>query len=1026
MMGSMLFNGRLLALLVALLVVAGSAALHTLPRQEDPRVLARMATVITQLPGASAERVEAQVSEPIENTLRELAEIKEITSTSRLGVSMVSIELQDRVTDVQPVWSRARDLLDDIRSELPSNSTDPQLEDQRGYAFTLLIGLEWQGAGRPDMGTLSRYADELESRMRALPGTDYVERFGQQAEEIQVTIDPEQAGQRGLTLPAIATAIGRADGRSSAGEISNDQVQLQVALTGALDSLERIRAIPLQRDNEGTLTRVRDIADVSLGVHQPARDEAWVDGVQSLVVGVRMLPHLRVDQWTAQARERLEQFSNSVPANIHTRILFDQSGYTETRLTELVINIGQGFVIILLVLLVTLGLRAALITALALPLTTLFTLACMNAYGLPIHQMSVTGLVVALGIMIDNAIVMVDSVQHRRQQGESARSAVLNSVRHFWLPLLGSTLTTVLAFMPIVLMPGPAGEFVGGIAISVIFALLGSWLLSHTLIAALAGRYLKSGHRGKDHWYHTGIHLPQLGRLFRLSLRWALRHPLITLALTLILPLTGFWSAGQLTEQFFPPSDRDMFHIEVHLPPQASLAQTREVTRQIDSLLNQYDEIEQVAWFLGASAPIFYYNLMPLNEDEPNYAQAMVTSDHFTSANRLIPLLQARLNAALPEAQILVRQLDQGPPFKAPVELRLFGPSLERLRALGDEARRILAGIPDVVHTRTTLQAGTPQVRLAVDEDAARLVGLTLQDVAGQLRGALQGLHAGDLLQGTETLPIRLRVDSARRDAPDTLAQLHLQTSAAGNIPLQSLAQVELVSTQGAIPRRDGERVNVIEGYPAFGVLPGQVLAAYQQALAEAGFALPAGYRMEIGGEASKRDSAVGNLMANVGVILVLLITVVVLSFNSFRISLVIFASATQAAGLGILTVWLFGYPFGFTVIIALLGLMGLAINAAIVILAELKADPNACRGESGAITSAVAGCTRHISSTTITTVGGFMPLILAGGGFWPPFAVAIAGGTLMTTLLSFYFVPALFRTLARKRPFAVTRAASD
>ncbi|GAA0697236.1 efflux RND transporter permease subunit [Marinobacterium maritimum] len=1023
MIASALFNGRLLALLTALLIVAGGAALHTLPRMEDPRILARIATVITQLPGASAERIEAQVSEPIENKLRELAEIKEISSTSRAGISIVSIELQDRIEDVAPVWSRARDLLNDVTPSLPAGTQPPKLEDNRGYAFTLLVGLEWQGDSAANLATLGRYARELESRMRALPGTDYVAIYGEQQEEIRIDVDPEQAGSRGLSLPAIASAVRQADARTSAGQISNDHVQLQVELTGALDRVERIRQIPLTTDDHGYLSRVGDIAEVSEGIYLPAREEAWLDGHQGLVVGVRMLPHLRVDQWSATARERLAQFDASLPANVTSRMLFDQSGYTETRLQQLVLNIGQGFVLILLVLLLTLGLRAALITALALPLTTLFTLACMKFYGLPIHQMSVTGLVVALGIMIDNAIVMVDSIQHRRQQGESARMAVIASVRHLWLPLLGSTLTTVLAFMPLILMPGAAGEFVSGIAISVIFSLIGSWLLSHTLIAALAGRFLRPGSRGHDHWYRTGLHLPRLARAFNQSLALALKRPRLAAGLTLILPLTGFWSAGQLTEQFFPPSDRDMFHIELHLPAQASLAQTRSTTRAINAILQQQPEIRQVAWFLGSNAPSFYYNMMPLHEGKPNYAQAMVTSDHFSSANRLIPQLQAQLDQALPGAQILVRRLDQGPPFTAPVELRLYGPSLDQLRTLGDEARRILSTVPDVMHTRSTLQPGTPKIWLEVDEDAARLAGLPLQGLAGQLQGALQGVAAGEVLQSTESIPIRVRIDTDRRQSPAALEQFHISTPQAGNIPLSALAEIQLQPSRGDIPRRDGERVNVIEGYPAFGILPSQVLTAYEQALQDANFQLPAGYRMEIGGEASKRNDAVGKLLANLGIIVVLLVMVVVLSFNSFRISLLIFATALQSAGLGLLTVWLFDYPFGFTVIIALLGLMGLAINAAIVILAELKADPNAARGDTKAIRTAVAGCSRHILSTTITTIGGFMPLILAGGGFWPPFAAAIAGGTLLTTLLSFYFVPTLFRQMALRRRFESSSA---
>ena len=319
-----------------------------------------------------------------------------------------------------------------------------------------------------------------------------------------------------------------------------------------------------------------------------------------------------------------------------------------------------------------------------------------------------------------------------------------------------------------------------------------------------------------------------------------------------------------------------------------------------------------------------------------------------------------------------------------------------------------------------------PKIWLDVNEASARVAGLGLREIAQQLQTALQGVDAGELLDGTESIPVRVRITDERRQSAAALEQLHISTPTAGNIPLSALASISLQPSLGAIPRRNGERVNVIEGFLGFGVLPGSALQTYKQALDEAGFKLPAGYRLEIGGEASERDRAVGNLMANVGIIVVLLIAVVVLSFNSFRISGLIFATALQAAGLGLLTVWLFGYPFGFTVIIALLGLMGLAINAAIVILAELKADPNAARGDIHAITQAVQSCTRHISSTTITTIGGFMPLILAGGGFWPPFAVAIAGGTLLTTLLSFYFVPACFLLMTRHRPFGSTSMQAD
>lgn len=1030
-------NSRLQALTLTLLVVAGLAALVSLPRTEDPRVTNRVAVVLTPFPGATAERVEALVSDPIENKLRQLAEAKTIESRSQPGLSVVTIELKDSITDTATVWSRARDKIADVQAELPAEALPSRFDDDRGYAFTRILALRWNSAiidnGIADdeqkLAILLRYAEELQTQLRGVSGTDLVELFGAPDEEIRVIIDPARASALKLSATAISAAIRNADAKVAAGTLYNDNHQLLVEVAGELDSLERIRAIPLRVDNNSEVIRVGDIASVERAIQIPLGELALVDHQSALVVAARMLPDLRIDNWNSRIEEVLNTFQSRLPANITLDTIFDQSAYTQTRLGDLLGNILLGFGLIMAVLLVTLGLKAALIVALALPLTTLFTLTCMYYYGLPIHQMSVTGLVVALGIMVDNAIVMTDSIQRKRQKGQEALSAVRESVSHLWLPLLGSTLTTILAFAPIVLMPGPAGEFVGGIALSVIFALSGSYLISHTLIAGFGGRFLGLVTERRRSWYRDGIRLPRLSRLFRTSLQLSLRRPWLTIALVMMVPVGGFISAGQLTEQFFPPSDRDMFHIELHLPPQTSLQGTRSEIDKVSDILQQYDGIERVHWFIGDNAPPFYYNMRQTQDGVPYFAQAMVTASDFKIANQLIPELQLRLDDALPEAQILVRKLEQGPPFNAPLEVRLYGPNLEVLSAQGNELRRIMFATEDIVHTRSTLASGTPKAWFKSRDEVTQLAGLSLTDVAGQLQHSLDGAVNGSLLEGSEELPVRIRVGNESREQIDDLSSLYLASAPAATagqhpgVPLAALGEIEIQPAWGVIPRRNGERVNVIEGYIRAGVLPQTVLQRFQSNLEVSGFALPAGYRIEFGGESAGRNDAVGNLLANIGVIVTLLVVVVVLSFNSFRLSCVIFAVAAQSAGLGFLSVYAFGYPFGFTVIVGLLGLMGLAINAAIVILAELKSEASSARGESEAIINGVMNSSRHIGSTTITTVGGFMPLILAGGGFWPPFAVAIAGGTVLTTLLSFYFVPALFQIMARRRAFSVSGA---
>ncbi|MGF1863247.1 efflux RND transporter permease subunit, partial [Photobacterium profundum] len=467
------------------------------------------------------------------------------------------------------------------------------------------------------------------------------------------------------------------------------------------------------------------------------------------------------------------------------------------------------------------------------------------------------------------------------------------------------------------------------------------------------------------------------------------------------------------------PSDRDMFEIKLYLPPQASIFATAEATKSVDHILAQYDDIENVNWLVGGNFPSFYYNMAAREKGAAYFAQAMVKAKDFSAANAMIPDLQAKLDIELPQAQILVRKLEQGPPFNAPLEVRLYGANLDTLKSIGEDIRLIMTETPYVTHTRETLQPGTPKVWVNVNEEASQLSGLTLSKFANLLQASLTGKVSGNIIEASESIPIRVRVKDENRENMSHLSNLRLPVISEDvftGLPVSALAELSLTPSRGAIPRRNGQRVNVIEGYIRAGVLPQTALDHFQANISEYQKTIPAGYRIELGGESAERNESVSNLLANLSMVVTLLVMVVVISFNSFRLSLIIFTVGLLAAGLGLLSVWSFSYPFGFTVIIGLLGLVGLAINAAIVILAELKADKDAINGDSNAILAAVMSCTRHITSTTITTIGGFMPLILAGGGFWPPFAVAIAGGTLLTTMISFYFVPAVFRLAVYKK----------
>ena len=1012
MIRSFIENARLNALIIALILVAGLGAINSLPRTEDPKITNRFASVVTHYPGASAERVEALVTDVLENQLRQLEELKLIQSTSRPGISVIQLELKDKIVETSSVWSRARDLVSDSISLLPSSAGRPKLDDQLAFTSTVILGVTWDNASSPRVDFLNRYAKELQNRLRQISGTDFVKLNGEPQEEILVTLDKDKLSALKLTPSTIARQIQSADSKVSAGEISNSQFRAIIEVTGELDSVNRIKRLPINTGVSRPAIKLQDIATVKKQTKQPAQSIALIEGQQGIMVAATMLDNVRIDQWQHQVRQVVNELQQTLPDNIKINWLFEQQSYTDIRLGDLALNMLQGFILILLVLMITLGKRNAMIVAAALPLTALFTLACMRWVNLPIHQMSVTGLVVALGIMVDNAIVMVDAISRKRQAGLDRLTAVTASLKHLWQPLAGSTITTILAFTPIVLMPGPSGEFVGGIAVSVIFALIGSYIISHTLIAGLAGRF--SGCSHSHSWLSEGISMPKLHHYFTTLLAKVLRYPLAATIGIGLLPITGFFAATQLTEQFFPPSDRDMFQIEVYLAPKSSIDNTQIMVQKINIFLNGMKGIKRVNWSIGGNVPSFYYNLTLRNQGSSNYAQAMVTASHFDIVNRLIPELQQKLDRQFPGAQILVRKLEQGPPFNAPVEFRIYGSNFDTLTDIGDKIRQRLSQSPFVTHSRTTLLAGAPKIWINADENIVNHLGLDLSSIAQQLEMSTTGIIGGSVLEQTESLPIRIRLGDEFKQSPEKLEQLQIVTPEGESLPLSAISHQEFKVSRGAIVRRNNQRVNTVEAYVQAGVLPAKVLNEVLDDIKS--IPLPAGYRVELGGESAKRNDAVGKLLSSVVLVMTLLITVLVLSFNSFKLTGIILLSAIQSAGLGLLAVYVFNFPFGFTVIIGLLGLMGLAINAAIVIIAELESDKLPRSGDDNAIITAVSSCTRHISSTTITTIGGFLPLILAGGGFWPPFATAIAGGTLLTTLISLLWVPAIYKLIMRPR----------
>lgn len=1011
-MSRALSNPRYIGLAIALIIVAGLVALKNLPRLEDPHFANRAAIVVVPFPGASAERVEALVTEPLETAIRQMPEVKHISGNARPGVSAIVVELKDNVdaahTDL--VWAELRDKVGEVEGSLPPGTGRPRVDNDRNYAFTWIAGLRWRDADNTDVLRLSRYGRELASRLRGVSGTDLVTLRGDADEEIQVKVDTVKAAAVNLDVPRVAALVGSSDAKVSAGELSGDRSRQSIEIRGGFNQVERVRQVPLLSLPEGGTLQLQDIADVYRGEADAPADVAIIGGQRGVAVAARMLPSYRGDLWTARMREVAEAFRAELPAEIELEELFVQERYTDARLAELIGNIAMGFGLIFVILLFTLGWRSAVVVASSLPLTMLFSLAVMHFVGQPIHQMSVTGLIVALGIMVDNAIVVADTVRRYRGEGFSAVAAAGRTLRHLWVPLLGSTLTTVLTFMPLALMPGPSGEFIGPIALAVIFSLIGSWIISLFLIAPIAGRWLSKEQRG-------GIAFPRGDQWFRASLAWVLLRPRRVMLVICLLPVAGFMLGSTLKEQFFPPADRDMINIELFMPAGSSIANTLKATEEISQAIQPHPEVAALNWFVGRNAPPFYYNLRDNRDGSPQYAQAMLTATDFRAAGRLVSQLQKELSDQFPGYQILVRRLEQGPPVNAPVELRLYGDNLTQLKRIGDQVRQLALTTDDVLAVRSSMAESVPKVWLQMNEAASQRSGVQLKDLSHILAASIDGVVSGSVLESTEQVPVRVSGKGLKGASVDLLMSMPLALET-GARPLASLADISVSPTQALITRRDGRRVNTIEIHLRDGVLPAVVLERVRQRIADANLTLPAGFDLEVGGDSEARNEAVGKLLGSLGIIGVLMLVTVLMAFNSFRLAALVFVVAFQSAGLGMFSLWVSGYPFGFTAIVGLMGLMGLAVNAGIVILTELRHSPLAMAGNRAEIVETVSALTRHIGSTTVTTVAGLIPLILSIGGFWPPFAIVLAGGTLLTTLLSLYFVPAAFLVL--RRPYVL------
>jgi len=1016
-------KGHLLALSIIIILVAGLSAIQSLPRLEDPRIDLRNAFVFTSYPGASAERVEALVTDVIEDELRQLFEIKEIKSTSKAGFSSVSVELQDSVDNStnQEIFSKIRDAIGDASQRFPQGVQPPILEDKRGAsAFTVLYAIQAEVSENTDLSLSNRMANELADRLRNVAGTELVRIYGEPTEEITVTLNAQQLALTGMSLTQVSQRIASSDAKLPAGVLYNPTRDIRVQVAEPLESLSVVANIPIVTER-GDYLRLEDIAQVTRSLQNPPQQIALLDGQRTIFVAARMQTTVRVDQWTQAIQKQANSFNQQFVGSFSAELIFEQNKYTEQRLSELSQNLLLGSVVVMFVVLFFMGAKAAWIVGLALPLCAAFAIFSLSFYNQQIHQMSIFGIIIAIGLLIDNAIVITDEIRLNLLNQSLSRLEVLQkSVSHLFSPLLASTLTTILGFMPVFLLVGNIGDFIGGIAISVVMALIGSLAISLTIIAALAARYLPRDSSEHHAWYRRGYQLPKVSNAFRYSLSKLITKPLLVLPVVVALCLSGFVLSSSLANVFFPSADRDQFEMYMFMPSGTSIERTYAVTQEIDTYLRQEKNIKQLTWLVGASAPSIYYNQVMTRDNSPEFANAVFTMNSVSDAETLAKNLHFDVQDRFPQAKIVVRKFGQGPPIASPIEVDIFGPDLELLDQLGQQVRLAMTRVPGLTQSTSSITMNEAQLKYQVSENQSYLAQLSLNDIATQMQTALSGITGGSVLEGTEEMPIRVRISDEQRGSLMALEALPLiggQVANTGPLGVASLGYFDLQASISAITRENGERLNKVQAYLLPDIPAVTASEELRDILENGGIDLPDGYRIKMAGDADEQQQALGQLGTYAPVLLVLMITALILSFSSVRFAGVIAMVAILSVGLGFFSLWLSGLPIGFNPLLGSAGLIGVAINGSIVVIASIAGNAEAMRGNINAIVEETMSCSRHILSTTFTTVGGLIPLLLfSEGTFWPPLAVVLAGGVGFSVILSLIFTPTIVAALCRLR----------
>lgn len=1000
-----------------LLAVMGLVMYIGLPQDSMPPYTVRAASVVAQFPGASPERVENLVSRKIEEKIQEIPELKELNSQSRSGLSVVTIILKDEVppNQLQAIWDRVRRKLDAVK--FPDGVKYNLRDDDIGVVYGIMLGLISDNSNEGEMeysyAEMKKIADDVRDEIIALEDAAKVEIGGAQTEQIIVEFDNAKMASLNITASQVQNILAGTNILFSGGQLNIGAERIIIEPTGNFNSVDDIKNTIIRSSNGQSLL-MQDIAEVKRGYKSPEEQIIKVDGKKALALSIALKDGANVVNLGKTIDEKTAYLNSTLPLGLELRRLSSLDLYVDNEVSNFVNNLVQTVILVLIVMLIFLGFRTGLIIASLVPMVILATFLFMSMLGQGINQVSLAALIMALGLMVDNGVVVAETILVKLEQGIDKLQAVKEACDELIIPLLISTLTTSVAFMSFYLAEGTMGDIVGPLFVVISIALVCSWFLSMTMVTMLCYYFLKTKKEGDDSKSIVDRAIIAMRNQYEKLINIALRYKFFSLVGVFGLFFGSLMLFGKIPFLFFPDSERNLITVDIKLPQGTRLETTSNVVNGIENYiindlrLNESRKRGVIDWsaFVGKGPESYDLGYSP-DEANANYAHMLVNTSSGDDNGYVISKLDSFSFANFPTADIKIKRLGSGG-GGTPIEIKISGKDGEELSKIAESVKAKLTEQSGTKNVKDNWGPKTKKIVIDIDPLKTQNAGLTNQDIAISLRTALSGFDVGDYREGKDNIDIMMRDVNHDKVKIENLESINIYAQGSGaNVPLSQVAEIDIIWEFANILRKDLRRSINISSQIREGGNANVIMSAVTPWLDDQKQTVwQQGYDYELGGDAQSSAESMGAVAAWLPLAFFIIVILLIIQFNSFRKTTIVLLTIPLGVIGVIIGLLLLRSYFGFFAFLGIISLAGIIINNAIVLIDRIEVETSKWSTLAEAVREACLQRFRPIMLTTFTTVLGMIPLYMGGGVMWEPLAAAIMFGLLFGTVVTLIFVP--------------------